>query len=52
VEKEKINPIGKRNESRKRGSTFFFPPRKGKIVGGKFVPPLVPMVLKLPHGDT
>jgi len=39
VEKEKINPKGKRNGSRKKGSTFFFPPKKGKTMNGKFVPP-------------
>jgi hypothetical protein len=37
VEKEKINPKGKR--FKKKGSTFFLSPRKGKMVGGKFVPP-------------
>lgn len=39
VEKEKINTKGKKNKSRKNGSTFFFPPRRGKMASGKFVPP-------------
>jgi hypothetical protein len=44
VEKEKINTKGKKNKSRKNVSTFFFPPRRGKMAGGKFVPPS-------PHGS-
>jgi hypothetical protein len=48
VEKEKINPKGKRIMSKKRGSTLFLSPRKGKMAEVS-LSPLVPTILKLPH---